>query len=94
MTSYPERIVDFPVDKCTIRPQEKENHQKEFVMKRTENECVGCKEMGLPCLGMNCPNRDVTRFYCDSCGEEAQLYHYEGKELCIECIEKRLEKVE
>ncbi len=60
-------------------------------MKKIENECLGCD---LPCMGSSCPYRNVTRFYCDKCGDEAQLYHYDGKELCIDCIEKLLEKVE
>ena len=60
-------------------------------MKKTENECVGC---GLPCMGNSCPNRNVTRLYCDKCGEEATLYYFDDKELCIDCIEKELEKVE
>ena len=57
------------------------------------NECVGCPpEMG--CLGSSCPNRNVKRFYCDECKEETQIYEFDGEELCIDCIEKRLEKVE
>lgn len=60
-------------------------------MKRTESECVDC---GLPCKGKSCPYYSVTRYYCDECGEETQLYYYDGKELCIDCIEKTLEKVE
>ena len=61
-------------------------------MKNTENECVSC---GLPCRGNSCPYRNVTRFYCDYCGEEGKLYHYEGKELCKEClIEEVLEECE
>ena len=60
-------------------------------MKRLENECVDC---GLPCLGNSCPNRNVLRFYCDECGDEAQLYDFDGEELCIGCIEKRLDKVD
>lgn len=59
-------------------------------MKQLENECVDC---GLPCLGNSCPNRNVPRFYCDECGDEAQLYDFDGEELCIDCIEKRLDKV-
>ena len=62
-------------------------------MKKVFNECVDCpKEMG--CMGAACPHRNVTRFYCDKCGDETQLYYYNGQELCIDCIEKRLEKVE
>ena len=59
-------------------------------MKETTNECVDC---GLPCFS-GCPHRNVTRFYCDECDDETQTYYYDGQELCIDCIEKRLEKVE
>lgn len=55
-----------------------------------ENDCVSC---GLPCLGKDCPNQNVPHYYCDDCGEETQLYLLDGKELCIDCIEKRLPKV-
>lgn len=62
-------------------------------MKRIENECVGCPpEMG--CLGSACPNRNVERFYCDKCGDEAKLYNYEDGEYCIDCIENMLDVVE
>lgn len=59
-------------------------------MRRLENDCVDC---GLPCIGYYCPYRNVTHFYCDDCGEEEQLYEFEGDELCLCCIEKRLTKV-
>lgn len=62
-------------------------------MKTIEDECVGCPpERG--CLGSSCPYKNVVHYYCDDCGEETQLYYYDGKELCIDCIEKTLEKVE
>lgn len=60
-------------------------------MKKTYRECVDC---GLPCKGHNCPNHTVTRYICDRCGTETKLYHYEGEELCIGCIEESLEEVE
>lgn len=59
-------------------------------MKQVENDCVDC---GLPCLGNACPYRNVLHFYCDECGDEAELYHFNGKELCLNCIEESLEKV-
>ena len=55
-----------------------------------ENECCDC---GLPCLGNSCPNRNVPHFYCDDCGCEEDLYEFENKQLCIDCIKERLVKV-
>lgn len=52
-------------------------------MKKIENECVSC---GLPCFGSSCLNRNVVRFYCDRCGTEAKLYHYDSEEICEECL--------
>ena len=60
-------------------------------MKKIENECVGCD---LPCLGNSCPNRNVVRFYCDKCGEEAMLYKYNDEELCQDCLLKEFEVVD
>lgn len=63
-------------------------------MKRTENECVDCKSLGLPCFGDSCPNRNVVRFYCDRCGVEERLYGYYGEEICAECLLEEFEIVE
>lgn len=60
-------------------------------MVKVENECCDC---GLPCIYESCPYWAVKRFYCDECDDEAELYWYEDEQLCIDCIEKRLEKVE
>ena len=60
-------------------------------MQRIENECVDC---GLPCLGSSCPNRNVVRYYCDYCGNEEKLYHYDNLEICKECLLKQFEVVE
>ena len=60
-----------------------------------ENECCDCAVPAYPCLGSACPNRNVPHLYCDECGEEVEnLYYFDGRELCIDCIEKLLEKVE
>ncbi len=62
-------------------------------MVKYEDECVGCRSLGLPCHGDSCRNRNVPHFYCDECGEENELYEFDGKELCISCIENKLQKV-
>lgn len=62
-------------------------------MRKVEDECVGCPpEIG--CLGSSCPNRNVVRFYCDECKDEDTLYHYDGEELCRECLLKKFEIVD
>lgn len=61
-------------------------------MRRFTNECRGCDTDGYPCR--NCGLRRVEHFICDACGDECKLYFYEGKELCIDCIENELEYIE
>ena len=57
-----------------------------------ENECVDC---GLPCIYKSCPYYKVVRYVCDCCKDEVEnLYYFDGQELCIDCIEHRLERVE
>ena len=63
-------------------------------MKRIENDCVGCTDLGLSCMGGGCPKREAVHYYCDECGSEEELYVFEDEELCIGCIIERLEKVE
>ena len=60
-----------------------------------ENECCDCAVPAYPCLGSSCPNRHVKHYYCDECGEDVEkLYEFDDEELCLDCIEKRLEVVE
>ena len=63
-------------------------------MKKIENECVGCVDIGLHCLGISCPNKNVIHFYCDRCGEETTLYYYDGEEICKDCLLEEFEIVE
>ena len=59
------------------------------------DECCGCAVPGYPCLGSSCPNRNVPHHVCDECGEDNEtIYEYEGEELCLDCVVKRLTKVE
>lgn len=62
-------------------------------MIKFEDECVGCPpELG--CDGDQCPYKNVPRYYCDECGEKDQLYWFDYQQLCLYCIEARLERVE
>lgn len=63
-------------------------------MKIVQDECCDC---GLPCKGDRCPNRNVTRYYCDKCKKEFEpeaLFIDENEnELCDECLLSRYETV-
>lgn len=62
-------------------------------MRTIENECVGCpSERG--CMGNSCPHKNAERFYCDNCGDETTLYHFDDEELCLSCVAERLDIVE
>lgn len=64
-------------------------------MIKYENECYDCATGAYPCLGNSCPNINVPHYYCDECGEEPYaIYEFDWQQLCIDCIEKRLKKVE
>lgn len=56
-------------------------------MLRFENDCVGCPEE-WGCIGDTCRYRHVPTLYCDKCGEESEtLYEFDGKDICIDCLE-------
>lgn len=59
-----------------------------------EDECVGCPT-GMGCMGSACPYQNVKHYICDKCDDEFEkIYYYEGRELCLDCIEGLLEVVE
>ena len=59
-------------------------------MKVKIDNCVDCEK---PCM-LFCPLRDDSYIYsCDECVDETQLYEWDGQELCLECIESKLDKV-
>jgi hypothetical protein len=61
-------------------------------MIRVESDCVDC---GLPCQYEACPHYKVVRYICDDCDYEVDdLFLFDGQELCIDCVEPRLERVE
>lgn len=59
-------------------------------MIKYKNECVDC---GLPCIYDACCYFRVPHFICDDCNEEDDLYEFDGEQLCLRCVKKRLEKV-
>ena len=59
-------------------------------MKIIESGCIDC---GLPCIHEACRHYKVTRYLCDNCQEETELYHFNDMELCADCILESLEKV-
>lgn len=62
-------------------------------MIRYFDECLGCAVPAYPCMGDSCPNRHVPHYYCNDCGNETKLYEFEGEQLCIKCVENRLDPV-
>ena len=60
-------------------------------MKITQSECMPCN---LPCVGRACKYYEVTRYYCDQCGDETKLYDFDGQELCSDCIARQLSVIE
>lgn len=64
-------------------------------MVTTRNECCDCAVPAYPCLGNDCPHKNQKVYICDECKEEPyDLYEFDGQELCIDCIKKRLKVVE
>lgn len=63
-------------------------------MNRITNECCDCASPSYPCRGASCPNRNVTRYYCDRCGSESELYDYDGEELCQDCLLEEFPRIE
>lgn len=66
-----------------------------------ENECVGCADQGLTCMGEGCPHRHVMYCTCDECGDECdadEVYvfedRHETKMLCRYCLSKHFQTVE
>ena len=57
---------------------------------RIENDCVECPQ---GCI--DCGLKRTKHYYCDRCKDEVEkIYHFEGEELCIDCIEPLLQEVE
>lgn len=49
--------------------------------------CCACATGTHPCIGNLCPNvQPFDVIVCDDCGEETDVYEYDGAELCLNCI--------
>lgn len=59
-------------------------------MIRYENHCCDCASPAYPCLGKRCPLTRVLVTECDRCGCDEDLYYWNGKQLCIDCILDKL----
>lgn len=58
-------------------------------MRISENDCCNCSSEGYRCMGDYCLLKNSYHYYCDCCKEEQlqeELYKYEDKELCINCL--------
>lgn len=62
-------------------------------MIKYENDCCGCAAPAYPCMGDLCPLRQNPHYCCDECGEEQDIYEYDGEELCLDCIKTKLKKI-
>lgn len=58
-------------------------------MIRFEDECLDCPQ---GCAGREgCPYANVLHAYCDECSEEGEIYEFDGRELCLDCITEILD---
>ena len=57
-------------------------------MRIKESNCVGCRSIGLHCMGSACPNSEPSEYIvCDECGDTFDsIYIFNGRELCTNCI--------
>lgn len=61
-------------------------------MIRVESDCCDC---GLPCIKSSCKYYEIIRYICDDCDDDVnELYYFDGKQLCVDCIVNKLERVE
>ena len=60
------------------------------------NDCCDCATPGYPCLGSACNLRHSPHYFCDECDDEVEsgeLFWYEGRQLCGNCVFEELEVV-
>lgn len=57
------------------------------------SECVEC---GFPCLHEACKYYHVKHYKCDHCNnstEYTEIKHFENEDICEECYQKRVKKI-
>lgn len=55
--------------------------------------CCDCATGTHPCIVSICPNvQPFDVIVCDDCGEETDVYEFDGSELCFDCIWESLPK--
>lgn len=57
------------------------------------DECCDCASPLYPCT--NCGLRQMPHHQCDECDstdEDTKIYKFDGRELCIKCIENELDE--
>lgn len=67
-------------------------------MVRFIKDCVGCTDIGLPCMGQGC-TQGYMEMTCDCCGRDADILYLvdsivNGGEYCKDCALETLEKME
>ena len=66
-------------------------------MKKIIKECCDCAVPAYPCIGDSCHRQHVPHWYCDICEEEFspdELYDFDGKDFCKECLLTQFQTVE
>lgn len=58
-------------------------------MRKLVDNCVGCTDLGLPCMGSSCPNRKTYVEFCDECDNHAS-YFIDGQAYCEDCAKEYL----
>lgn len=66
-------------------------------MVKIESHCVGCTDLGMPCIGSSCSNRAVEVYYCDKCDPDCDyplddIYAVDDVILCEDCLKEKFRR--
>lgn len=65
-------------------------------MLKYHDECCNCAVPAYPCLDAYCPHKNVPHYHCDLCDiddSETDIYQYNYKTLCRECLLQQFTKL-